>query len=278
MPSLEGKVALITGAASGIGAATARLFVSEGARVVISDILDDRGQALASELGEAAVYAHADVTKEEEIAAALQVAVEQFGKLDCLVNNAGLAENARPIEELAAEMVDRTLAVLFRAVVLGMKHAAPIMKRQGSGNIVNMASVGGMMTGVAGHVYSGAKAGVIHLTRCVAMELAMDGIRVNSVCPGGMATPIFARSFGLSQDEAEEKLPVLADAMAHSTPLGRAGTPDDVARAVVWLASDASSFVTGHALVIDSGVHCGRGWVEQQSIWEDLRVALGAWR
>ncbi len=278
MPSLEGKVALITGAASGIGAATARMFVSEGARVVISDILDDRGQALADELGESAVFAHTDVTQEDEIAAALQVAVERFGRLDCLFNNAGFAEFTRPIEQVSTEELDRLLAVLFRGAVLGMKHAAPIMKRQKSGNIVNMASVGGMMTGVAGHIYSGVKAGVIHLTRCVAMELALDGIRVNSVCPGGIATPIFARSFGLSQDESEAKLPLIEEAMARSLPLGRAGTPDDVARAVVWLASDASSFVTGHALVIDSGVSCGVGWTEQQAMWEDFRIALGAWR
>jgi NAD(P)-dependent dehydrogenase (short-subunit alcohol dehydrogenase family) len=206
MPRLNGKVALITGGASGIGEATVRLFVEEGATVVVVDIQDNRGQQLAKELGSRAAYVHADVSREVDIRAAVTAAVERHGRLDCLFNNAGFAGIQGRIEEITVSGFDETTGVLLRGVFLGMKHAAPIMKRQGSGSIISTASVAGLRAGMGPHIYSAAKAAVIHLTQSVAMELGESGIRVNCICPGGIATPIFGKAVGLPSDEARDGL------------------------------------------------------------------------
>ena len=170
MNRLGGKVALITGGASGIGEATTRLFVEEGAAVVVADIQDDRGQRLVKELGSRTNYVHVDVAREADVQAAIEGVVKQHRRLDCLFNNAGYAGVRGRIEEIPVAGFDETMAVLLRGVFLGMKHAAPVMKRQGGGSIISTASVAGLRAG-AGHVYSTAKAAVIHLTRSVAMEL-----------------------------------------------------------------------------------------------------------
>lgn len=161
MPRLNGKVTLITGGASGIGEGTARLFIEEGAAVTIADIQDDRGQRLAKELGSRAAYIRADVSREADVRAAVNAAVERFGRLDCLFNNAGFGGVQGGIEEITVSGFDETIGVLLRGVFLGMKHAAPIMKRQGSGSIISTASVAGLRTGMGPHVYSAAKAAVI---------------------------------------------------------------------------------------------------------------------
>jgi len=190
MDRLDGKVAVITGGASGIGEETARLFVSEGARVVIADVQDGRGEALAREMASTAVYQRTDVSREEDVRAAVGRAISAFGRLDCMFNNAGILGTVGPIEEIPAEEYDRTMNVLLRAVFLGMKHAAPAMKRQGSGSIISTSSIAGIVGGDGPHVYATAKAAIIHLTKSVALELAPHGVRVNCICPGGILTPL----------------------------------------------------------------------------------------
>lgn len=276
MGTLDGKVSLITGGASGIGAATVRLFVREGSKVVIADILDDQGKKLAAELEGAAVYQHTDVSQEADIKAALDLALNRFGRLDCLFNNAGLGGVSGMIEETDTGQLDATMAVLFRAVVLGIKHTAPIMKRQGSGSIISTASVAGLRAGFGPHIYSAAKAAVIHLTKSVAMELGESGVRVNCICPGAIVTPIFGRHFGLTEAEIANKTPLLNQAFSILQPIRRAGQPEDIAQAALWLASDASSFVSGHELVVDGALSNGRGWSEAQAGAEMMRAALEA--
>ena len=275
MPRLNGKVTLITGGASGIGEGTARLFIEEGAAVTIADIQDDRGQRLAKELGSRAAYVHADVSREAEVRAAVNATVERFGRLDCLFNNAGFGGVQGGIEEITVSGFDETVGVLLRGVFLGMKHAAPIMKRQGSGSIISTASVAGLRTGMGPHVYSAAKAAVIHLTHSVAMELGENGIRVNCICPGGIATPIFGKAFGIDADRADATIPLMKGVLETMQPIRRSGLPEDIAQAAVWLASDDSTFVNGHALVVDGGLIGGRQWSEVQQRRGMLRSALG---
>jgi NAD(P)-dependent dehydrogenase (short-subunit alcohol dehydrogenase family) len=257
MARLDGKVAVITGGASGIGRASAQLFVEEGAKVVVADVMEERGSALADELGESAVFLRVDVSQEDDVKAAVDLALERFGKLDCMFNNAGIGGAGGPIDLIPAIGFDITVAVLFRSVFFGMKHAAPVMKRQGSGSIISTASVAGLRTGFAGHFYSACKAAVIHLTRSVAIELGPFGIRVNSICPGGIVTSIFGRGLGLDQNGAEALYEKLAEIFKEAQAVPRAGLPEDIARAAVWLASDEASFVSGAALTVDGAVPDG---------------------
>jgi NAD(P)-dependent dehydrogenase (short-subunit alcohol dehydrogenase family) len=275
MGRLEEKVAIITGGASGIGAATVRLFAKEGARVVIGDMQDDKGAKLAAELGASATYRHANVSQESDVKALVDDAVKRFGRLDCIFNNAGAVGVAGPIEETSVEGFDATMGVLLRGVFLGMKHAAPVMKQQKSGSIISTSSVAGLRAGMGPHTYSAAKAAVIHLTRTVAMELGESGVRVNCICPGGIATPIFGRAFGLDDEGADRVARMMRVPLAQMQPIRRAGLPDDIAHAALWLASDDSSFVNGHALVVDGGLTGGRGWSEVQERGAALRAALG---
>jgi NAD(P)-dependent dehydrogenase (short-subunit alcohol dehydrogenase family) len=252
------------------------LFAQEGARVLIADILDQKGECLAKELGENATHFHTDVSREPEVKAVVDHAVARFGRLDCMFNNAGFGRDHGGIGEISVEDWDSHMAVLLRGVFLGMKHAAPVMKRQASGTIVNTASVAGIQTGYAGHIYSAAKAGVIHLTRCVAMELGESGVRVNCICPGGIATPIFGRAFGLPPEDADRTVELVKTALANRQPIRRPGLPEDIAAAALWLASDDSSFVNGHALVVDGGLTGGRMWSVAQEGWTQLAAAMAA--
>ena len=266
MDRLDGKVAVITGGASGIGEATVRLFVEEGARVVIADIQDRKGETLADVLGGRAVYQHTDVAREDDVEAAVGRAVSEYGRLDCMFNNAGFGGAVGPIADIPVDEYDITMNVLLRGVFLGMKHASRQMKSQGSGSIISTASVAGLRVGYGPHVYSAAKAAIIHLTRSVATELGESGIRVNCICPGGIATPIFKDGF----PEVDEATAVEAvkPLLAGLSPLKRSGLPEDIANAAAWLASDESSFVNGHALTVDGGLVGGLLWSQQ---WELLR-------
>jgi NAD(P)-dependent dehydrogenase (short-subunit alcohol dehydrogenase family) len=275
MSRLANKVALITGGASGIGEATVRLFATEGAAVVIADLQDERGRRVAAELGARAAYVHADVSREADVQAAVAEAERRFGRLDCIFNNAGYGGVGGRIAEVPVDGFDATMGVLVRGVFLGMKHAAPVMRRQGSGSIISTASIAGLCTGLGPHVYSAAKAAVIHLTRSVAMELGEHNIRVNCICPGGIATPIFGKGLGLSPERAEEIVPLMKGVLENLQPIKRAGLPDDIAQAALWLASDDSTFVNGHALVVDGGLVGGRSWSESQFRRTALRQALG---
>jgi NAD(P)-dependent dehydrogenase (short-subunit alcohol dehydrogenase family) len=260
MGALEGNVAIITGGTSGIGARTVERFVAEGAKVVIAGRRREEGEALARRLGPAASFIRTDVAKEAEVKAMIEHALATFGRLDCLFNNAGNPGRMTGIADVDMGHFDAIMNVHVRGVVLGMKHAAPVMSRQGSGSIINTGSVGGLRAGTSPHIYATAKAAVIHLTRCVAIELAEQGIRVNSISPGAIVTGIFAKGAGLSDGAADQTAEGLKERFARVQPLHRAGVPDDIAQAAVYLASDASGFVTGHDIVVDGGQIAGPQW------------------
>ncbi len=271
MERLKDKTAIITGGASGIGAASARLFVEEGARVLIADTQTDRGQALAKDLGDAAAFHQVDVTWEDDIRAVVEDAVKRWDRLDCIFNNAGFGGALGSIETTTVEEFDITFDVLLKGVFLGIKHAAPVMRAAGRGSIISTASVAGLKTGESPHLYSVAKAAVIHLTRSVALELGEHGVRVNCICPGIIATPLAAGR----PNASDESLKRLADGLARSQAMGRVGQPEDIARAALWLASDDSEWVTGHAQVVDGGAFAGRPWSRQGDwITEDRPIKL----
>ncbi len=256
MGKLDGRTAIITGGASGIGAATVRMFIEEGARVLIADLQVEKGQALAETLGENALFQQVNVTYETDIARAMDSVLSRWGRLDCLYNNAGFGGALGPIESTEVEEYDMTFDVLLKSVFLGMKHAAPIMKRQQAGSIISTASAAGLETGMAPHLYSVAKAGVVHLTKSVALELGEHNIRVNCICPGAIVTPL---AVGRPEPRAEQVDDLRKNA-ARMHALNRVGEPEEIARAALWLASDDSSFVTGQALAVDGGVTAGRPW------------------
>ena len=259
MAELEGKVALITGGASGIGERSVRLFVEEGARVVIADMQVERGQALASELGDSAVFAEVEVRNEAQVKAAVDMAVKQWDRLDCIFNNAGFGGVLGPIEDTPIDEFDMTFDVLVRGVFLGMKYAAPIMKQQQSGSIINTGSIAGLSAGYSPHAYAGAKAAVLHITKSVAMELGEHSIRVNAICPGFIATPLAANSVGRSDDLVDRVKSGFSKAQA----IPRSGIPDDIAQMACWLAGDRSTFVTGQSMVVDGGKTTGLKWQDQ---------------
>ena len=260
MGALDGKVAIITGATSGIGARTAELFVEEGAKVVIAGRRQAEGEVLARKLGPAASFVRTDVTKEADIKAMIEQTLARFGRLDCLFNNAGNPGRIAGIADLDMEHFDTVIATHLRGVVLGMKYAAPAMVRQGAGSIINTGSIAGLRTGYSAHSYSAAKAAVIHVTRCVAAELGEKGIRVNSISPGAIVTGIFAKGAGLPDAVADRTAETLKARFAGIQPIPRAGLPDDIARAALYLASDAGSFINGQDLVVDGGIVIGGRW------------------
>jgi NAD(P)-dependent dehydrogenase (short-subunit alcohol dehydrogenase family) len=252
---LDGKVAVITGGGNGIGRATALRFLDEGARVVIADVNQSTGEetlSLAAAAGhrDRVRFRRADVTQEADVEAAIDLAVKQFGRLDCMFNNAGVAGAIGPITHLSVEDWDYTFAVLVRSVFLGMKHAARAMRAQGTqGSIVSTASIAGLAGGDGPQAYSAAKAAVINLTRAVAVELAPERIRVNAICPGGILTPLLHRG----SPEALEPL------LARLQPWPECGRPEHIAAAALYLASDDARFVTGEALVVDGGLMAAGG-------------------
>src|SRR5947208_12241495 len=258
MLQLKGKVAVVTGVTSGIGARTAEVFVAEGAQVVIAGRRKERGERLAQKLGDAASFLRTDVSVEADVKAMIDHAVNRFGRLDCLMNNAGRSSQYAAIADVDLEQFDAVIAVHLRAVLAGMKYAPRVMAVQETGSIINVASVNGFRAGLGGYYYSAAKAASIHLTRCAAMELGEKGIRVNSLSPGMIATGAFAKCVGMQSDEADDH-PEYAEAAIGSVvtrwqPLQYVGRVDDIAQAALFLASDASRFVTGHNLVVDGGI------------------------
>lgn len=276
MGRLDGKVAVITGATSGIGWRTAEIFVAEGAKVVAAGRRAAGGEALAKKLGANCLFKQTDVTSEAQMKALISHAVEKFGQIDCLFNNAGGPAQTGGIENLDVAQFDAAMATLVRSVMLGMKHAAPHMRRQGSGSIINNGSIAGHLGGYSSSlVYGAAKAAVIHFTKCVAMELGEAGIRVNSISPGAIATGILAKAMGLESGAADSKADVLEGLFKSAQPIPRAGIPDDIAHAAAFLASDESSFINGADLVIDGGVIGGRNWTQQQQGYVGLRKLLG---
>lgn len=254
---LDGKVAVITGAASGIGLGTVELFAAEGCQVIAADIQDEKGRMLEQRFKGQVRYAHCDVTQEGEIAAALGLAQAEFGGLDILFNNAGISDRMTSITEITTEGWDWIFSILVRGPALGMKHAVPMMEARGGGSIVNTASIAGLQAGYGPIAYSTAKAGVIHMSRSAAAQLSPRKIRVNAICPGLIATSIFGASFGLSIEMADQMAARVQDGGATVQPYPKAGVPDDIAQAALFLASDASRFVTGTHIVVDGGITVG---------------------
>lgn len=262
MKTLEGKVAVITGSTSGIGARTAELFVAEGARVVIAGRREEKGRQMARALGDAASFIRTDVTRESDVEAMIAHAVQTFGRLDCLINNAGIGSGYQDIDKVDLGRFDAAIAVHVRGPLAAMKYAVPIMASQGSGSIINVASVNGVRAGLGGHYYSAAKAALIHLTRCVAVEVGEKGIRLNTISPGPIATGAFRKGGGTDPPEADNAIEIANAAIADVVlpryqPLQRVGSMDDIAQAALFLASDASRFVSGVDLLVDGGMSAG---------------------
>jgi NAD(P)-dependent dehydrogenase (short-subunit alcohol dehydrogenase family) len=245
---LAGKVAFVTGAANGIGRAAALAFAREGARVVAADMSEPGNREtvrLIEEAGGRALAVGCDVSREEDVTAALAKAVDAFGGLDLAFNNAGVEQPLAPAAELTPEAWDRILGIDLRGVFLCMRHEIPLMLQRGGGAIVNTSSGAGVK-GIAGQAaYCAAKFGVVGLSKAAALDYASSNIRVNAVCPGIIETPMMDRFSG-GTPEGRERVIALE-------PVGRMGTPEEIAAAVVWLCSDAAAFVVGHAMVIDGG-------------------------
>lgn len=253
---LENKVAVITGGTSGIGAASAEIFASEGAKVVIAGRSEEKGAALAKRLGDNVVYRRTDVKIESDISSLIDFAVERFGRLDCLFNNAG-GRTEGTLETVTTEDFNDAMTFLLGSVVFGIKHAARVMKPQGGGCIINNSSIAAIRLNQGRYLYSVAKAGVTHLTRIAGTELGPFGIRVNSISPGAIATPIFwggsEAANALTPEQNARKLEKLMQSLAKATPLPRAGLDKDIAYGALFLASDEGSFVNCHDLVVDGG-------------------------
>ena len=267
MAELDGKVAVITGGASGIGEATVRLFVEEGARVVIADMQRERGEALAADIGDAVTFVACEVRQEDQVKATIDIAFSRWGRLDCMFNNAGFGGALGLYEEIPAEEFDMTFDVLVKGVFLGMKHAVPVMRAQGGGSIINTGSIAGVASGRGPLVYSAAKAAVIHMSKTAAMPYGRDNIRVNCICPGYIPTPLSTNAVGKPDELVAER----STHYAERQPIPRAGKPDDIAQMAMFLASDRSSFVNGQAIVVDGAAASGVMWADQSPGYKTYR-------
>jgi NAD(P)-dependent dehydrogenase (short-subunit alcohol dehydrogenase family) len=252
MKTMTNKVAFITGAASGIGRATAIAFAKQGASVALADVLVDGGREtarLAEEAGGRAVFLKCDVSTDRDIRSAIGATLEQLGRIDCAFNNAGIEGEQGATQDCSEANWDRVLAINLKGVWLCMKAEIPLMLKQGGGAIVNCSSIAGLVGFPGIPAYVASKHGLVGLTRTAALELARSNIRVNAVCPGVIETPMIER---FTHGEAQIQKQLIA-----GEPVGRIGKPEEIAEAVLWLCSDASSFVTGQAIAVDGG------WVAQ---------------
>ncbi len=256
MGKLDGKVAVVTGGTSGIGEATAELFVAEGAKVVISGRSADKGRAVADRLGENCQMVVADILNEDDIRSTLEHAVSAFGGLDILFNNAG-GPTKGDVLDAKAEDIQYAMNLLFTSAVLGIKHAVPYMEARGGGSIINNSSVAALRDTQGNLIYSAAKAALTHYTKLAGTRLGPKGIRINCISPGAIATPIFyggsQRANELSDEENARKMEKMARNLARATPLQKTGWPEDIAAGALYLASDDGRFVNSHDLVIDGG-------------------------
>lgn len=247
MSDLDGKVALISGAARGQGAAEAKIFAERGAKVMLCDVLDEDGEKTAAEIGDAAAYTHLDVTDENAWLAAVAATVAKFGKLNVLVNNAGIAD-MNALKEMSVEQYMKTIQVNQVGVFLGMKSVASAMKDAGGGSIVNISSIAGLGGAAGGIAYCASKFAVRGMTKVAALELGPDNIRVNSIHPGGILTQMLTDA-GLTSDSAND--------LFSAAPVGRIGRPEEMATLAAYLASDDSSYSTGSEFVADGGLTAG---------------------
>lgn len=254
---LDGKIAVITGACSGIGLATLELFIEEGARVLAADVQVDVGQALLQRFPGVLRFAPCDVTQPAQIKAAIDGAAEAFGGLDILFSNAGAGGAMAGVEDWDEAGWDNTQALLLRSVAAGTAFAVPHLKRRGGGAIINTSSISALQAGYAPLAYAVAKAGVLHYTRLAAAELAAHRIRINAVVPGFIATNIFAGLMNLGPEQKAQLVQQIADRSGTANPIGRSGRSRDIAEAVLFLASDAAGFITGTHLTVDGGITIG---------------------
>ena len=277
MGRLDGKITIVTGATSGIGRRTAEIFVREGAKVLATGRREELGRTLEAALGkDKCIFLRTDATVEADVKAMIDACLAKWGRLDCLFNNAGGPAPVGGIETVPVAGFDAAMATLVRSVMLGMKHAAPVMMKQGSGSIINNGSIAGRRAGYStSMIYGAAKAAVNHLTVCTAMQLGEKNVRVNSISPGGIATGIFAKALGVAPDKADGYAESAKKMMATMQPIPRAGITDDIANAAVFLASDDSTFINGHDLVVDGGVVGGRLWTPHQEGVKAMRKAFG---
>ncbi len=253
---LQDKVAVITGGTSGIGAATAELFAAEGAKVVISGRSTEKGQALAERLGSSVIFEHQDVLVEDDVRRVIDAAAERFGRLDVLFNNAG-GPTPGNVADITAQNIDYGVKLLFTSVVLGMKYAVPHMLASGGGSIINNSSIAAIRHLQGNILYSAVKAALTHYSKLAGTDLGPQGIRVNVISPGAIATPIFwggsARANTLPEAENARKMTKLQGNLAKANPLKKSGLAWDIATAALYLASDEGRFVNSHDLVVDGG-------------------------
>jgi NAD(P)-dependent dehydrogenase (short-subunit alcohol dehydrogenase family) len=267
---LENQTAIVTGGSRGIGEGIVRRFVEEGAKVVFSSRSQEKGKALEKELSPNVAFYQANAASASDTEALMKFTVERFGRLDCVVNNAGVGGEGGPIAGTSVEGFNKSIGLLLGGTFLGIKYAVPLM--QTGGTIINIASVASLLGGYGSHAYTAAKFGVVGLTKSVALELAERGIRVNAICVGGIATAIFAPMAGEMSAELTERTPDIVEPwLAEILPLGRSGFPADIANAALWLASSESSFVTGEALTVDGGLTAGRRWSQTLQRYDQLR-------
>ena len=269
---LDDHVAIITGATSGIGYRTAEMFVEQGAKVLLAARREDKGKELAEKLGDAALFVRTDVTREADVEAMIAAAVDRWGRVDSLFNNASSGSPGNPVDELSFEDFQTAMDLQAGSVFLGIKHVVPVMKKQGGGSIINNASIAGVGVGYGSMLYSAGKAAVIHMTRCLAIELGEYRIRLNCISPGGVMTPIFLgpAQEKMSDEETQDAVDRLAAVYDEHIPLRRAGTPDDIGHAAVFLAADESLHISGENMVVDAGTSLGRN-KQYQAQW-------AAWR
>jgi len=260
----ESPVCLITGGASGIGAACVEAFEAAGYRVASGDIQAHKSKS------KGILFLQLDVSSEESFAQAFKAVLERWGRIDCVVNNAAIAGVLGPIAGIPLEEYEYACGIIQRSVFLGMREAARAMQPKKRGAIVNVASIAGLAGGHGPHVYSACKAAVVSLTRSVALELAESGIRVNAVCPGAIETPIHT---GVADERWVGRMAKIRPGLKDNQAIQRMGLPKEIAAAVLWLASDAASYVTGQALAVDGGLTAGRPWRLQPAFLRELHKA-----
>ena len=278
MKRLHHKVAVITGACSGIGLATTELFLAEGAQVVAADVQDEVGQQLQKQYPGQLQFAHCDVTRLDELRAAIDSAVTHFGGLDILFSNAGRIGTMAGVQAFHPEAWDDTQNLLLRSVAAGASYAVPHMVKRGAGAIVNTSSISALQAGYAPLAYSVAKAGVLHYTRVAAAELSALNIRINAVVPGFIATRIFGGLFGMDAQASQDLAERVRDHSSAANPIGRSGDPKDIAEAVLYLASDAARFVTGTHITVDGGITMGPRHSWDPHTTSPMSEALGVTR